>query len=115
MLIVGAGVIGLEMGSVYARLGTKVTVLEYMDRLLPGMDFDCAKELQKTLKAIGIEFLLGKSVQSVEQIKQKVKLIYKSKDAEAMTNIEADYCLIAIGRRAFTDSLNIEATSITKD
>lgn len=56
MLIVGAGVIGLEMGSVYARLGTKVTVLEYMDRLLPGMDFDCAKELQKTLKAIGIEF-----------------------------------------------------------
>ena len=115
MLIVGAGVIGLEMGSVYARLGTKVTVLEYMDRLLPGMDFDCAKELQKTLKAIGIEFLLGKSVQSVEQIKQKVKLIYKSKDAEAMTNIEADYCLIAIGRRAFTDSLNIEATSIAKD
>jgi dihydrolipoamide dehydrogenase len=65
MVIIGAGVIGLELGSVFARLGTQVSILEYMDGILPGMDSDCSKELQKSLQSVGIKFYLSQSVESV--------------------------------------------------
>lgn len=117
MVVIGAGVIGLELGSVYARLGTRVTIVEYMDRILPGMDLDCAKELQKALTKIGITFQLGNSVEKIQFDKKlnKVKLIYQSKDQNDSTTLEADYCLIAIGRRAYTDGLQLDKVGVQID
>ena len=115
LIIVGAGVIGLELGSVYARLGAKVTVIEYLDRILPGMDLDCAKELQKTLKGIGIEFILGQSVQSVIQNKKRIQLVYKDKSKDSDHQLEADYCLVSIGRKAYTDGLELNQIDLQLD
>lgn len=117
MVVIGAGVIGLELGSVYARLGARVTIVEYMDRILPGMDLDCAKELQKALTKIGITFQLGSSVEKIQFDKKlnKVKLIYQSKDQNDSTTLEADYCLIAIGRRAYTDGLQLDKVGVQID
>ena len=102
IVIVGAGVIGLELGSVYARLGTEVEVIEFADRIIGGMDKDCGKELQRALKKIGMKFYLGHAVTNVKATKSKVTVEYKKKDTEDILSIEADYCLIAIGRRPYT-------------
>jgi dihydrolipoamide dehydrogenase len=115
MVVIGAGVIGLELGSVFGRLGSKVEVIEYMDRILPGTDLDCAKELQKSLKGIGLNFNLGHGVTSVENTGKKVKITAKKKDSEALLEIEADYCLIAIGRRPYTEGLGLENIGLTLD
>lgn len=117
MTVIGAGVIGLELGSVYARLGTQVTIIEYMDRILPGMDLDCAKELQKSLSKTGITFHLNRSVSQIDYNKKsnKVKLTHLSKDQKDSSEIESDYCLIAIGRRAYTDGLNLEHIGVQTD
>lgn len=117
MTVIGAGVIGLELGSVFARLGTQVTILEYMDRILPGMDLDCAKELQKSLSKTGITFHLNRSVNQIDYNKKsnKVKLTHLSKDQKDSSEIESDYCLIAIGRRANTDGLNLERIGVHTD
>lgn len=117
MTVIGAGVIGLELGSVYARLGTQVTIIEYMDRILPGMDLDCAKELQKSLSKTGITFHLNRSVSQIDYNKKsnKVKLTHQSKDQKDSSEIESDYCLIAIGRRAYTDGLNLERIGVQTD
>jgi len=117
MTIVGAGVIGLELGSVFARLGTKVDVIEYMDRILPGMDLDCAKELQKSLSKTGITFHLGRTVSQLDYNKKsnKVTLTHRSNDQKDPLEIVADYCLIAIGRRAFTDGLQLEKAGVQID
>ena len=110
MVVIGGGVIGLELGSVYARLGTEVQVVEYADRIIAGMDADCSKELMRSLKKIGVKFHLKHAVQKVEpKGKTKAVVTYapRGKDDEVKT-IEADYVLVAIGRRPYTDGLGLE-------
>jgi dihydrolipoamide dehydrogenase len=115
MVIVGGGVIGLELGSVYARLGTEVHVIEFLDRIIAGMDSDCSKELQKSLKDLGMKFYLGHAVTGVTPSADSVKVEYKKKDTDAILSIEADYCLVAIGRRPYTDNLGLENAGVKKD
>ena len=115
MVIVGGGVIGLELGSVFARLGTSVDVIEFMDRILPTMDVDCGKELMKSLKKLGVNFYLGHGVTGVKATKTACTVSIKKKDSEETFDIKADYCLVAIGRRAYTDGLNLEAVGVQVD
>ena len=115
MVIIGAGVIGLELGSVFARLGTKVEVVEYLDRLLPGMDTDAAKELQRSLKKLGVTFHLSHEVISVKGTKTKAKVEMKPRAGGDSITLETDYCLIAIGRRPYTEGLGLENTAVKLD
>ena len=115
MVVIGGGVIGLELGSVYARLGTEVHVIEFLDRIIPGMDGDCSKELQKALKGLGMKFYLKHGVTGVTPSENSVKVEYKKRDTEDVLSIEADYCLIAIGRRPYTDDLGLENAGVKKD
>ena len=115
MVIIGAGVIGLELGSVYARIGTEVEVIEFQDRILNGMDKDVSKELRRSLKKIGVNFHLGHAVTSVKGGSKSAVVEFKKKDSEDIQKITADYCLIAIGRRAYTDSLGLENIGVEKD
>jgi dihydrolipoamide dehydrogenase len=114
MTIIGGGVIGLELGSVYARLGTKVSVFEYMDRLIPGMDRDLSKELLRSLKKIGIEFYLNHAVKDVKATAKSTTLTAESKKGEKVT-VKADYCLVAVGRYAYTDGLGLDKIGIATD
>ncbi len=115
MVIIGAGVIGLELGSVFSRLGTKVEVVEYLDRLLPGMDVDCSKELMRSLKKQGVVFHLSHEVVSVKGTKTKAKVEMKPKAGGEAITLETDYCLIAIGRRPYTEGLGLENTKVKLD
>jgi dihydrolipoamide dehydrogenase len=115
MVIIGAGVIGLELGSVFSRLGTKVEVVEYLDRLLPGMDMDCSKELMRSLKKQGVTFHLSHEVVSVKGSKTKAKVEMKPKAGGDAITLETDYCLIAIGRRPYTEGLGLENTNVKLD
>jgi dihydrolipoamide dehydrogenase len=115
MVIIGAGVIGLELGSVFARLGTKVEVVEYLDRILPGMDSDAAKELTRSLKKLGVTFHLSHEVLSVKGSKTKAKVEMKPRAGGDPITIDTDYCLIAIGRRPYTDGLGLENTGVRLD
>ena len=105
MVVIGAGVIGLELGSVYARLGTEVTVIEFLDHITPGMDTELSKTLQRTLKKQGLKFILNAAVQSVEALKTRVKLNYEDHKKNVSTSIDADVVLVATGRQPFTDGL----------
>jgi len=115
MVVIGGGVIGLELGSVFARLGTEVEVVEYMDRILIGMDKDCARELQKTMKKMGVKFHTSHMVTQVKGAKSSVTVHAKKKDTEDTIELKADYCLIAIGRRPYTDNLGLENVGIKTD
>lgn len=115
MVVVGAGVIGLELGSVYARLGTEVEVIEYQDRLLAGMDKDCGKELQRSLKKLGIKFHLKHQVTGVKATKTSVTVTVQKRDSEESFDLKADYCLIAIGRYAYTDGLGLDNVGVSTD
>ena len=116
MLIIGGGVIGLELGSVYARLGTKVQVVEFLDRIIPGMDADCSRELMKSMKGLGVQFHLRHAVTAVVPSKNSVKVTAKSRDDESKTlDWEVDYCLVSIGRKPYTDHLGLENIGITPD
>jgi dihydrolipoamide dehydrogenase len=115
MVIIGAGVIGLELGSVFGRLGTEIEVVEFMDRILPGMDKDCGKELQRSLKKLGMKFHLGHKVTGVSATKTKVKVSVQKKGSEDVFDIDADYCLIAIGRRPYTSGLGLENVGVDTD
>ncbi len=115
MVIVGGGVIGLELGSVFARLGTSVDVVEYMDRILPTMDSDCGKELMRSLKKLGINFYLNHSVTGVKAGKNSCTVRVQKRDSEDQFDIKADYCLVAIGRKPYTEGLNLEGIGIEKD
>ena len=116
LLVIGAGVIGLEMGSVYARLGTEVEVIEFQDAVLGGMDADLGKEMQKVLKKeLNFKFHLNHAVKTVSSADGKVTLTAEArKDAKTLV-LEADYCLIAIGRKPYTDSLGLENAAVTID
>ena len=115
MVIIGAGVIGLELGSVFARLGTQVEVVEYLDRILPGMDSDAARELTRSLKKLGITFHLSHEVLSVKGTKTKAKVEMKPRAGGDAITLETDYCLIAIGRRPYTEGLGLENTRVKLD
>jgi dihydrolipoamide dehydrogenase len=116
MIVIGGGVIGLELGSVYARLGTEVTVVEYLDRIIATMDADCSRELMKSMKNLGVKFHLRHAVTEVTPTKSKVKVVAKSRDDESKTlSWDVDYCLVAIGRRPYTDKLGLENIGITPD
>jgi len=115
MVIIGAGVIGLELGSVFARLGTEVEVVEYMPSILAGMDKDCGKELQRSLKKLGIKFHLKHMVNTVESDGKSVTVKMQKRDTENTTELKADYCLIAIGRKAYTENLGLENVGIKTD
>ncbi|MCB0691991.1 MAG: dihydrolipoyl dehydrogenase [Saprospiraceae bacterium] len=115
MVIVGAGVIGLELGSVFARLGTEVEVVEFQDRIIPTMDSDCSKELMRSLKKLGMKFYLSHAVTAVKAGKSNVKVNIQKRDSEDSFESTADYCLVAIGRRPYTDNLGLEKTQVMLD
>lgn len=115
MVIIGAGVIGLEMASVYSRLGTQVEIIEYLDHILPGMDMECGKEMKKILEKNGIKFHLNHAVQTVTSTSKKVTVNFKSKDEESIKSIDSEYCLIAIGRKPYTEGLKVEKAGVTMD
>ncbi len=115
MVIIGGGVIGLELGSVYARLGTEVVVVEYQDTIISTMDSDCSKELLRSLKKLGIRFLLKHGVTNVKATKTSVTVDIQKRDSEETLQEKADYCLIAIGRVAYTEGLGLDKVGIATD
>jgi dihydrolipoamide dehydrogenase len=112
MVVIGAGVIGLEMGSVYARLGTEVTVVEYLDAITPGMDAEVAKTFQRILSKQGIKFVLGAAVQVVERTKKGAKVAWKLRKDDSAGEIEADVVLVATGRKPYTAGLGLEGLGV---
>jgi dihydrolipoamide dehydrogenase len=114
MIIMGGGVIGLELGSVFARLGTKITVVEMMNSIIPTMDGTMGKELQKVLKKLGFEFLLEHKVTEVKSTGRQVTVTAEDKSGESKT-LKGDYCLVSIGRKPYTEGLGLEKVGITTD
>lgn len=112
MVVIGAGVIGLELGSVYARLGSEVTVVEYLDAITPGMDKEVQKTFQRILKKQGLNFVLGAAVHSVDKLKTKAKVNYKLRKDESDHQIEVDVVLVATGRKPFTDGLGLKELGV---
>ncbi|MBM3616010.1 MAG: dihydrolipoyl dehydrogenase [Alphaproteobacteria bacterium] len=112
MVVIGAGVIGLEMGSVYARLGTAVTVVEYLDAITPGMDGEVAKTFQKILTKQGLKFVLGAAVQKVDAGKKGAKVTYKLRKDDSEVTVDADVVLVATGRKPYTAGLGLEALGV---
>ena len=112
LVVIGAGVIGLELGSVYARLGSEVTVIEFLDVITPGMDGEIQKTFQRTLKKQGLKFIMGAAVQSVEATKTKAKVNYKLRKDDSDHSLDADVVLVATGRKPYTDGLGLEALGI---
>ena len=112
MVVIGAGVIGLEMGSVYARLGTEVTVVEYLDAITPGMDAEVAKTFQRILAKQGLKFILGAAVQSVTKGKTGATVTYKLKKDDSEATLDADIVLVATGRKPYTSGLGLEALGV---
>ena len=114
LIVIGGGVIGLELGSVYGRLGSQVTVIEFQDGLLPTMDKTLGKELMKILKKEGFKFLFNHAVQKVNAVKDGVQLDVKNKKGE-LISVEGDYCLVAVGRKAYTEKLGLENIGLETD
>ena len=114
LIIVGGGVIGLELGSVYARIGSKVTVVELLDSLIATMDGTMGKELQKILKKEGMEFYLGHKVTALENKGKEVVLKAEDKAGKPL-ELKADYCLVGIGRKPYTEGLGLEKIGIELD
>jgi dihydrolipoamide dehydrogenase len=115
LAVIGAGVIGLELGSVYARLGAKVTVIEYLDRILPGMDADVAKNFQRLLQKQGFTFRLASKVTGAVKAKDKVTLTVEPAAGGAPESLEADVVLVAVGRVPYTEGLGLEAAGVKLD
>jgi dihydrolipoamide dehydrogenase len=112
LIVIGGGVIGLELGSVYARLGAKVTVVEFLDSIIATMDKTMGRELQKTLSKIGFEFLLSHKVTGASVKGKKVTVTADSPKGEKVV-IEGDYCIVAVGRTAYSEGLGLENIGIT--
>ena len=112
MVVIGAGVIGLELGSVYSRLGAEVTVIEYLDAITPGMDAEVQKTMQRILKRQGLKFVMGAAVQKTEATKTKAKVTYKLRKDDSEHVLDADVVLVATGRRPYTDGLGLEALGV---
>ena len=112
MIVIGAGVIGLEMGSVYARLGTEVQVIEFLDAITPGMDTEVQRQFKKILEKQGISFVMGAAVQKVEATKTKAKVTYKLRKDDSEETVDADIVLCATGRRPFVDGLGLDKLGV---
>ncbi|HTJ49493.1 MAG TPA: dihydrolipoyl dehydrogenase [Cyclobacteriaceae bacterium] len=112
LIVIGGGVIGMELGSVYARLGSKVTVVEFLDSLIPTMDATLGKELQKVAKKLGMDFYLGHKVTAVENKGKEVLVKAEPKNGGAALELKGDYCLVSIGRRPYTDALALDKVGI---
>ena len=111
LLVIGGGVIGLELGSVYSRLGSEVTVIEYMDKIVPGMDADVSKELQKVLKKQGVTFNVSHGVSSVERKGDEI-IVKATNKKGAEVEFKGDYCLVSVGRRPYTEGLGLENVGV---
>ena len=112
LVVIGAGVIGLELGSVYARLGSEVTVIEFLDAITPGMDAEVQKVFQRMLKKQGLTFIMGAAVQSTEAMKTKAKVSYKLRKDDSEHELDADIVLVATGRKPFTDGLGLDGLGV---
>ena len=112
MVVIGAGVIGLEMGSVYARLGTKVTVVEFLDAITPGADAEVAKSFQRILSKQGFTFIMGAAVQSVATSTAGAKVTYKLRKNDTEASLDADVVLVATGRKPYTEGLGLQALGV---
>ncbi|WP_421905130.1 dihydrolipoyl dehydrogenase [Mameliella sp.] len=112
MIVIGAGVIGLEMGSVYARLGTEVQVIEFLDAITPGMDTEVQRQFKKILEKQGMSFVMGAAVQKVEATKTKAKVTYKLRKDDSEETVDADVVLCATGRRPFTEGLGLDKLGV---
>ncbi len=111
MVIIGGGIIGVEMGSVYGRLGVEVTIIEYMDRLIPSMDADLGKEMKKVMSKIGVNILLKHKVKEVKTTTRSVTVKADDPKGEEQT-FKAEYCLVAVGRKPYTAGLGLENVGI---
>ena len=112
MVVIGAGIIGLELGSVYARLGAKVTFVEYLDAIAPGMDGEVQKQFQKILLKQGMDFVLGAAVKSAEIVQGKAKVVYALKKDDSEKTIEADCVLVSTGRRPHVEGLGLDTLGV---
>lgn len=116
LVVIGGGVIGLEMGAVWSRLGAKVTVVEFLDRILPGMDKDCAKEMQKILEKRGMDFKLSSKVTKAKAGKDGVALEIEPASGDGKAEkMKADIVLVAVGRKPFTDGLGLDKVGVEMD
>ncbi len=114
MIVIGGGVIGLELGQVYKRLGAEVSVIEYMDRIIPGMDGALSKELMRSMKKQKVKFFLSHKVKSVER--KDTEIVVKADDKKGQeVEFKGDYCLVSVGRKPYTDGLNAEAAGVQLD
>ncbi len=111
LVIIGGGVIGIELGQVYLRLGAQVSVVEYLDRIIPGMDASLSKELTKVLKKQGMKFYVSHKVKSVERSGNVVTIQAENAKGETIT-LEGDYSLVSVGRRPYTDGLSAEKAGV---
>lgn len=114
LIVIGGGVIGMELGSVYARIGAKVTVVEYLDKIIPTMDGSMGKELTRATKKIGIDFKLSHKVTGVKSTAKEVTVTAEDKKGNTV-EIKGDYCLMAIGRKPYTEGLGLENVGIKTD
>ena len=112
LVVIGAGVIGLELGSVYARLGAEVTVVEYLDAITPGMDGEVQKNFMRILKKQGVNFVMGAAVQGTEASKTKAKVTYKLRKDDSEHTLDADVVLVSTGRKPFHDGLGLEGLGV---
>ncbi|MGE3248355.1 MAG: dihydrolipoyl dehydrogenase, partial [Beijerinckiaceae bacterium] len=115
MIVIGAGVIGLEMGSVWRRLGAEVTVVEYLDRILPGMDGEVAKQTQRIFEKQGMKFHLSSKVTAVTKAKKGASVTFEPVAGGDAQTLEADVVLVATGRRPYTDGLGLEAAGVAME
>ncbi len=115
LVVVGAGYIGLELGTVWRRLGAKVTVVEYLDRITPGMDFEVAKQFQRLLSRQGLGFMLGTKVTSVDSTSERLLITTEPAEGGESETMKADVVLVAIGRRPYTQNLGLETVGLTTD
>ncbi len=115
LVVIGGGYIGLEMGTVWRRLGAKVEVIEFLDRIVPGMDMEIGKEFKKILEKQGITFRLGTKVTGAKNTGKGVTLTVEPAAGGAAEEVKADYVLVSIGRRPYTDGLGLEAVGVTRN
>lgn len=114
LILIGGGIIGVELGSVYSRLGSKVTVVEFLDRIVPSMDEEISKEMLRVLRKSGMEFMLSHKVTGATVKGKEVTVTAENSKGEAV-ELKGDYCMVAVGRVPYTDGLNLEAAGVAKD
>ncbi len=114
LVIIGGGVIGLELGQVYRRLGSEVSVVEYMDRIIPIMDSACSKELMKSMKKQGVKFHLSHKVKALDKSADSIRVVADDKKGNEVS-FEGDYCLVSVGRIPYTQGLGLEKAGLSTD